>query len=100
LNFLARVTPDAPCDPDCSGLTATDTFTTRVYPRNEFVQTIRIKTIRKAVTAPPPAGVDRVSRNDFATQLSSGDSIASNCKAQTSSYWRLRSAKIGGLKQN
>ena len=38
LNFLARVDPDAPCGP-CDGLTETDTFTTRVYPRNEFVQT-------------------------------------------------------------
>src|SRR3989440_13005409 len=37
LNFLARVTPDAPCD-SCE-LTETDTFATRVYPRNEFVQT-------------------------------------------------------------
>src|SRR6476619_5700819 len=44
LNFLARVVPDALCDPDCSGLTKTDTFTTRVNPRNEFVQTNRIKT--------------------------------------------------------
>jgi len=26
------------------GLTGSDTFTTRVYPRNEFVQTGRIKT--------------------------------------------------------
>ncbi len=33
----------------------TDTFTTRVYPRNEFVHTSRIKTKREAVTAPYPA---------------------------------------------
>ena len=67
LNFLARVVPDAPCH-GCP-LTETDTFTTRVYPRNEFVQTDRIKTIRTAVTAPPPARVDRVSRNDFVFRL-------------------------------
>ena len=48
-------------------LTETDTFTTRVYPRNEFVQTDRIKTIRTAVTAPPPARVDRVSQLDFSS---------------------------------
>src|SRR5215213_6219452 len=42
LNFLARVVPDARCD-SCE-LTGTDTFTTRVYPRNEFVQTDRVKT--------------------------------------------------------
>ena len=42
LNFLARVVPDAPCD--SFELTETDTFTTRVYPRNEFVQTDRVKT--------------------------------------------------------
>src|SRR5438477_10117958 len=62
LNFLARVAPDARCDPDESGLTETDTFATRVYPRNEFVQTDRIKTIRMAVTAPSPARASGVSR--------------------------------------
>ena len=50
-------------------LTETDTFTTRVYPRNEFVQTDRIKTIRTAVTAPPPARVDRVSQHDLVFRL-------------------------------
>jgi len=35
LYFLARVVPDARRGP--FGLTGTDTFTTRVYPRNEFV---------------------------------------------------------------
>src|SRR5216110_2765461 len=61
LNFLARAVPDARCG-SLWLLTETDTFTARVYPRNEFVQTDRIKTIRSAVTAPPPARVDRVSR--------------------------------------
>jgi len=64
-----------------SGLTETDTFTTRVYPRNEFVQTDRIKTIRTAVTAPSSARTSRVSR----TPIRAG----SNCKAQNI-FWRLR----------
>jgi hypothetical protein len=41
LNFLARIVPDALCrNPCCKQhglLTMTDTFTIRVYPRNEFV---------------------------------------------------------------
>jgi hypothetical protein len=65
-----------------SGLTETDTFATRVYPRNELIQTESLKTNDPAVTAPPPARVDRVSRIPVQAN--------SNCKAQTSSIWRLR----------
>jgi len=51
LNFLARAAPDARCD-SCE-LTETDTFTTRVYPRNEFVQTDRAKTVLGQLLLPP-----------------------------------------------
>src|SRR5438552_8796263 len=60
LNFLARAIPDTGCKH--FGLTETDTFTTRVYLRNEFVQTDRIKTILSAVSALSPAGASRVSQ--------------------------------------
>jgi hypothetical protein len=50
LNFLARDVPDARCDP--CGLTGTDTFTTRVGPRNEFVQTRWIKTFSNRLLLP------------------------------------------------
>jgi hypothetical protein len=78
LNFLARVVPDAPCGP--CGLTGTDTFTTRVGPRNEFVQTGWIKTFPNRLLLPPNRqrpGVSRIhspSRARF-----------TGCKAQTSS---------------
>ena len=50
LNFLARAHPDAPCGP--CGLMRTDTFSARVYPRNEFVRTAQLKTFAcAAVTA-------------------------------------------------
>ena len=60
LNFLAQVVPDArrqkPLAYAQGSLTETDTFTTCVNPRNESVQTHRIKTfLRQAVTAPAPA---------------------------------------------
>ena len=79
LNFLARTVPDA----RCGGypLTETDTFTIRVYPRNEFVQTDRIKTIRTAVTAPSSARTSGVSQIPVQADL--------NCKAQNI-FWRLR----------
>ena len=51
LNFLARADPDArrhPCGP-----TGTDTFTARVDPRNEFVQTDRVKTLLGQLLLPP-----------------------------------------------
>jgi len=51
LNFLARAVPDARCEP--FGLTGTDTFTTRVNPRNEFVQTDRVKTYIGQLLLPP-----------------------------------------------
>src|SRR3954453_9436659 len=50
LNFLARTVPDARCG-GCP-LTETDTFTIRVYPRNEFVQTYRIKTFSSRLLLP------------------------------------------------
>ena len=71
-----------------SGLTETDTFTTRVYPRNEFVHTGWIKDfLQPAVTAPPPARATRVSRNSFVlplhcfefARLKSSSSGASGC---------------------
>src|SRR5688572_15187146 len=50
LNFLTRAHPDARCGP--CGLTETDTFSARVNPRNEFVQTAQLKTLAcAAVTA-------------------------------------------------
>jgi len=64
-----------------AALTETDTFTTRVYPRNEFVQTDRIKTIRTAVTAPSSARTSGVSQIPVRAEL--------NCKAQNI-FWRLR----------
>src|SRR5829696_8922113 len=42
LNFLARAHPDASCGP--FGLMRTNTFSARVYPRNEFVHTAQLKT--------------------------------------------------------
>ena len=43
LNFLASPRPHARCGP--FGLTETDSFRSDVYPRNEFVQTDRVKTL-------------------------------------------------------
>ena len=51
LNFLARAVPDARRRP--FGLAETDTFTARVYPRNEFVQTDRVKTLLGQLLLPP-----------------------------------------------
>ena len=66
IEFLGTANPDARCNPQlftAVGLTETDTFTTRVYPRNEFVQTRWIKTfLQQAVTAPAPAKAGGQSR--------------------------------------
>ena len=51
LNFLARAVPDARCGP--FGLTETDSFRSDVYPRNEFVQTDRVKTLLGQLLLPP-----------------------------------------------
>ena len=80
LNFLARIVPDARRTRAKTSFapteTETDTFTIRVYPRNEFVQTNRIKTIRMAVTAPSSARTNRVSRTPRTKQLHSRVRIA------------------------
>jgi hypothetical protein len=46
LNFVARVTPHA------GRYARTDSFATRVYPRNEFVQTRMSKTLTRACYCP------------------------------------------------
>ena len=53
LNFVAPLPPHAPCDPDCLGLTGTDSFGSDVYPRNEFVQTRMGKTTHTSMLLPP-----------------------------------------------
>src|SRR4028119_110176 len=60
LNFLARADPHARCG-RCR-LTETDSFTTRVCPRNEFVQTDRIKTFSGRLLLPPRRQRPGVSR--------------------------------------
>ena len=51
LNFLASPRPHARCGP--FGLTETDSFRSDVYPRNEFVQTDRVKTLLGQLLLPP-----------------------------------------------
>src|SRR5271155_155732 len=81
LNFLARTDPDARCHP--YGPTETDTFTIRVYPRNEFVQTFLIKTYPERLLLPPAGKAEGQSgRLLFNLRRSV---IHLNCKAQTSS---------------
>ena len=53
LNFLASPRPHARCGP--FGLTETDSFRSDVYPRNEFVQTDRVKTVSVSCYCPLPA---------------------------------------------
>jgi hypothetical protein len=83
LNFLARAAPDARCGP--CGLTGTDTFTARVNPRNEFVQTDRVKTLLGQLLLPPgrlgPKGQsNRLPLSKLRTQrLEQGSNISSGC---------------------
>ena len=65
LNFLARVTPDARCG-GCP-LTESDTFVTRVCPRNEFVQTDRAKTSSSGCYCPQSGKGPGVSRTVLRT---------------------------------
>jgi len=79
LNFLARDDPDARRG-GCP-LTETDTFTTRVGPRNEFVQTGWIKTFSSRLLL-PHRRQRRRGQPDPPTPF--GTSFT-GCKAQTSS---------------
>ena len=53
LNFLARVVPDARCDP--CGLTEADTFTTVFILEMSLSIPVGLRLIQPAVTAPSPA---------------------------------------------
>ncbi len=78
LNFSARHPPHAPCDP--CGLTGSDSFRRRGYPRNEFVHTGRVKTFTGRLLLPPPPARARGSVD----VPPSCDETTPNCKAQTS----------------
>jgi hypothetical protein len=82
LNFSARHPPHAPCDPLelPRGLTGSDSFRRRGYPRNEFVHTGRVKTFTGRLLLPPPPARARGSVN----ATPSCDETTPNCKAQTS----------------
>ena len=62
-------------------LTETDTFVIRVYPRNEFVQTHRIKTFFDGLLLP----YHRLGWTGSVETVSSCDFTTPNCKARTSS---------------
>jgi hypothetical protein len=73
-------------------LTGADTFTARVYPRNEFVHTRSVKTDDRAVTAPPPArAAGSVDPTDHPASKLTGLSKGSNARLK---HHRWHSLKI------
>ena len=76
-------------------LTETDTFTARVDPRNEFVQTDRVKTVSVSCYCPLPAKAkgqsNRLRPNlpfgKLKTQrIEQGSNISSGCPGATRGY--------------
>jgi hypothetical protein len=88
LNFLARTVPDARCG-GCPlrkhPLTEADTFTIRVYPRNEFVQTGWVKTFSNRLLLPRRRQRLRGQPDPLAFGYCYPQACFTGCKAQTSS---------------